>query len=314
MIKISIIIPLFNAQDYIDECIQSILNQSLKEIEVIVIDDGSTDASVEKVMMFKDARLNLIVKKNGGAASARNIGINQAKGKYIGFVDCDDFLLNESALEEMYSLAMNNNSDIVVGNGLMYFDEKKSYPMHRNTEIFVESTLNSENFLILFYQKNCMHSVVWLNIYKSELLINNTYFMEGVGHEDEEFTTRVFLKSEYVTIFPKVFYVYRYREGSITKVKDKTKQSLDLIKICIELEKTYSKISNKTLKKILRNNLVSIFLLACYRSKLIELPINSCNFLLRNNPSLSNLIKIILFCMSKKLYYFVTKMHIKVQE
>ncbi|MFE8701747.1 glycosyltransferase family 2 protein [Cytobacillus sp. FJAT-54145] len=305
MVKISVIIPVYNVQQYIKECIQSVVDQTLKDIEILVIDDGSKDASIDIVKVFNDKRIKIFTKKNGGLSSARNVGINNSVGEYIAFLDSDDFLLSREALEEMYILANKNNSDIVVGNALRYYTESNNYPVFRDSDLFVESTLETEEFLINFYSKKSMYAGVGLNLYKSSLLRNNTYFKEGILHEDEQFTPRVFLKAKRITIYPKEFYCYRQREGSITKVKDKTKNSIDIINTCFELESIFSGVENKQLRKILLNNLASLFLSACYMARLKEIPKNSLRFLFTNISNMRDLSKSILFFINKDFYYYI---------
>ena len=99
MKKISIIVAVFNVQKYIDKCIKSILNQTLKDIELIIINDGSTDNSIDKINEIKDDRITIINKKNEGVSIARNLGLSIATGEYVIFVDSDDFIINRNDLE-----------------------------------------------------------------------------------------------------------------------------------------------------------------------------------------------------------------------
>lgn len=102
-IKVSVIIPVYNVEDYIEKCLESVVNQTLKEIEIIVVNDGTKDNSMKKIeKYFSDSRIKIINKQNGGQSSARNAGLAISKGEYISFIDSDDFI-EEKMLEELYN-------------------------------------------------------------------------------------------------------------------------------------------------------------------------------------------------------------------
>lgn len=115
MIKVSVIVPVYNKEEYIEECLESLIKQTLKEIEIIVINDGSTDSSALKIENYTNKYDNIIVvnQKNQGLGSARNSGIREARGEYIGFVDADDFV-NEDMYENLYNQAVEKKSDLVI--------------------------------------------------------------------------------------------------------------------------------------------------------------------------------------------------------
>ena len=117
-IKVSVIIPVYNVEDYIEKCLDSVVNQTLKEIEIIVVNDGAKDNSMKKIeKYFSDSRIKIINKQNGGLSSARNAGLKIAKGEYISFIDSDDFI-EEKMLEDLYS--ENENADIVFSDNFNY--------------------------------------------------------------------------------------------------------------------------------------------------------------------------------------------------
>ena len=115
MPKISVIVPVYNVEKYLRKCIESILNQTFREFELILVDDGSTDSSgkICDEYALKDSRIKVIHKENGGASSARNAGLDVAKGEYIGFVDSDDWI-EMDMYGELYRLIKENNTDISV--------------------------------------------------------------------------------------------------------------------------------------------------------------------------------------------------------
>lgn len=117
-IKVSVIIPVYNVEEYIEKCLDSVVNQTLKEIEIIVVNDGTKDNSMKKIeKYFSDSRIKIINKQNGGQSSARNAGLAISKGEYISFIDSDDFI-EEKMLEELYTES--ENTDIVFSDSLNY--------------------------------------------------------------------------------------------------------------------------------------------------------------------------------------------------
>lgn len=123
MCLISVIIPVYNVEKYLEQCLDSVINQNLQDIEIICVDDGSTDNSPSILEKFssKDNRIKIFSKENGGQASARNLGIKKAKGKYIAFVDSDDFI-KEDMFVKLYDVAENNNLDIAMCKIALYDD------------------------------------------------------------------------------------------------------------------------------------------------------------------------------------------------
>ena len=121
--KVSVIVPVYNVSNYIIKCLDSIVNNTLKDIEIIIVNDGSTDDSIKKVCeRYDDSRIKIIYKKNGGLASARNTGVRYAKGKYLFFVDSDDFIELDT-LESMYNVACKGNYDIVYSDYYKYYED-----------------------------------------------------------------------------------------------------------------------------------------------------------------------------------------------
>ncbi len=194
MKKVSIIVPVYNSEKYLDKCLDALCNQTLKDIEIIVVNDGSTDGSEEiiKQKMVKNPNIKLYNKKNGGQASARNFGLNKACGEYIFFVDSDDYPELDMC-EKMYNAAKENNYDIVCADYFINKDGIDTYnkilPNKKSGEISI---------------KEYMFSGVapWMKIYKHEFLTNNHFtFPEGIIYED--FASIPTL----VKFFPKIYYL-----------------------------------------------------------------------------------------------------------
>lgn len=128
MIKVSVIIPVYNVENYLKQCLDSVLNQTLKEIEIICVDDGSTDSSLSILEEYKkqDSRVKVVCQKNAGAGAARNAGLRIAEGEYLSFLDSDDFF-EPDMLEEAYKKAEEYQADFVVFNSDQYHMDKKNY-------------------------------------------------------------------------------------------------------------------------------------------------------------------------------------------
>ena len=146
-IKISVIIPVYNTEKFLEKCLNSVLNQTLKEIEIIVVNDGSRDNSLEIIKKFKkeDNRIVLLNEQNGGSSFARNKGLETAKGKYFYFIDSDDYLEENTMFEELYNKCENDNLDIVVFDYYNDFGNRKEYV--KNIEISEDVLINKEEYV-----------------------------------------------------------------------------------------------------------------------------------------------------------------------
>ena len=303
MTKFSVIVPVYNVEEYIAECIESIISQSLKDIEIIVIDDGSKDSSIDIVRSFNDERIKIISKNNGGLSSARNKGMEYASGKYICFIDSDDYIEDRLALEELYNIGEIDNSDIVVGNAFEVYPNGSKKEIRRDREIFKRDCLDSEKFLIKFREKDCMYSAVWMNIYRKNFIEMNKFrFKEGIYHEDEEFIPRVFLSANKISIYPKAFYAYRIRKGSIMTTKN-IKRAYDIIETSISLEKILNNIKDTNLRILMLEHEIKILLRACYDNRVLDVPKGTRRFILKNIYNRKLKFHGLLFCVSRKGYY-----------
>ena len=200
MIKVSVIVPVYNVENYLEKCLDSLLKQTLEEIEIIAVDDGSTDSSSEILERYAANydRIKSLRKENGGLSDARNYGLVYATGEYIGYLDSDDYV-DPEMYEVMYRKAKENGSDIVECN------LHHTYVGYEDTEI-VEKYYRQEE-LLCFGRR-----VVWNKIYRREwLLETDAVFPFGLIHEDLYFFLRLIpyiRKYDYVDIVP-VHYVQR---------------------------------------------------------------------------------------------------------
>lgn len=252
MKKVSVIIPVYNVEKYVYECINSIVNQSLKDIEILVINDETKDGSIEIIEQILDSRIKIINRINGGLSAARNTGIINSCGEYLMFVDSDDYLIDNDAILNMYNIAKKYNSDIVVGNAIKVYEDGTCEKFYRNALIFKENNMNSYEFISLFIENDSMQIPVWMNLYRRDELINKSLlFQEQVLHEDELFTPQVFLNVNNIAIYPSEFYAYRQRKGSIMFSNNTDKRTLDMFYILNKLLSIYNQVDDRELVNLL---------------------------------------------------------------
>ena len=215
MSKISVIVPVYNTEKYIEKCLDSLTYQTLKDIEIIVINDGSTDRSKEIIDDYAKKYKNIKAYhlQNGGVSKARNFGLKKAKGEYITFLDSDDYI-DDNLYEKMYDKAKENDADVCECDYIWEFLKKKRYDY-----------LNKNIHPLL-----SMRAVVWNRLYKRELLINNKIsFHEGVHFEDVEFCYEVFPYIKNFAYVKDVYVHYVQRDNSITS--DRTDKLKDIYKV-----------------------------------------------------------------------------------
>lgn len=304
-VLLSIVVPVYDVEQYLPRCIDSILKQSFTDFELILVNDGSPDNCpiICDEYADKDDRIKVIHKENGGLSDARNTGINKARGKYISFIDSDDFIV-ENTYEVLISQAEINSLDIITGNALNYYSEENIRLKTRKRSF--ESVLNGRSFLKKSYDEGAMVHCVVSSIYSSALIKdNNLFFKKGILHEDNLWTPQVFLKAERVMYYDIDFYMHFQREGSITKRKDKTKNGIDLINICYELEEIYKTIQEEDIRDILNDVLVSTYLRAVCIGNLTRKEykcIVNRSFVVGKSYRIKNKIKAAIFFASPMLY------------
>lgn len=214
---ISIIIPVYNVEKYLKRCIDSILNQTFKEFELILVNDGSTDNCGKICNMYKrkDKRISVIHKKNSGLSSARNVGLDLAKGKYIAFVDSDDYI-NKNMYEILYSNLIKTDADISICN-FQYVNDTSIININQSIDNYGYLIFNNIEALNELYLENYVNMVVaWNKLYKKELFEDLRY-AEGRIHEDEFIIHELLYKSKKIVCTNAELYYYLKRQGSITQ-------------------------------------------------------------------------------------------------
>lgn len=212
---ISIIVPVYNVESYLDKCINSIINQSYKNLEIILVNDGSTDSSIEICNFYalKDSRIKIINKANGGLSDARNCGLEVAKGEYIAFIDSDDWV-DEDLYKILYELIVKYNSDISVCSFKKAISEEVKLNNINNEAVYINMTA-----LEKIYDNDGVDMVVaWNKLFKKDLLIGEK-FPNGKIHEDVYLIPRLLYKAKSIAYTNKELIYYRVNPNSITNSK-----------------------------------------------------------------------------------------------
>lgn len=215
MIKLSIIVPVYNVEKYLEKCLDSLVNQTLKDIEIIIVNDGSKDNSQLIIDKYAKRYPNLIKtykKTNGGLSSARNYGIKKAKGEYIAFVDSDDYV-DLNMYSEMYKKAISKDFDLVVCN-LKYVYDKKIVNAYSNIKFDLMDKNSIKKSMLNVYP------AAWNKIYHKRLFDNGVLFKEKVWFEDVEFLYRLYPYIKSIGFVEGFYYNYVQRAGAITYTFD----------------------------------------------------------------------------------------------
>ena len=218
MVKVSIIVPVYNVDKYLEKCLDSLINQTLKDIEIICVDDGSTDNSLEILEKYsqKDNRIIIINQDNAGVSVARNSGMKIAKGQYIGFVDSDDWV-DLDFYEKLYNSAIKNDADIAVSSIIRWRKYNKKYRVKCEDKVY---TTLQEKISACFIPKICY---VWNKLYKSEIVKDN-FFTPNVYFEDIIWLPEVIKSSNKLITVSGTNYYYRVNNNSIVKKTSKKKR------------------------------------------------------------------------------------------
>ena len=262
---VSVIVPVYNVEAYIEECLTSIVDQTYQQLEIIVIDDGSTDNSKEKVQPYlSDKRVQLITQANKGLSGARNTGLEAATGKYILFVDSDDYIQLKT-IEEVVKNLEKNHLDLLRFNGKAFIDELNK-PIEQNSYDFSHRLQEGRIYRGDLFKANrrTFVSPVYLYIIRRDVIEKNTIrFYEGILHEDELFTTQVFVAIKSMMYINQYYYNRRYRENSImtNQSNERLTQTFDSYAVIYkELEKMYVQNSYSTeQKKLIKRQMLSIY-------------------------------------------------------
>ena len=229
--KISVIVPVYNVENYLEKCLNSLVNQTLQEIEILVINDGSTDNSQKIIEVFQHKfpqKIKVFTKENGGLSDARNFGIDRASGNFLAFVDSDDYV-SENMLQEMYDLAIKNEAELVICN-LQKVDE------HGNVTQKLTQIPNLSEKIDLEKNFSVFSDISYFacnKIFKRELF-EGKRFQKGMHFEDIELIPQILLQCK--TLAKTDAYHYQYLERSNSISKSHTERGLDILKAVEHVE------------------------------------------------------------------------------
>lgn len=236
MTKLSIIVPVYNVEKYLPKCLESLIKQTLNDIEIICVNDGSMDDSLAILKEFasRDSRIRIIDNQHQGVAKTRNTGIEQSTGEYIGFVDSDDYI-DIDFFEKLYNSATKSNSDIAIASILKH---KKFFNIYNAKYTKEETAITIQDKIKLCEDKKHFFFYAWNKIYHSGFIKeNNIKFSEGQIYEDVMFAIKALYYSNKIISVYGTKYHYIEHENSLTKYKDKTgEKEQDLIKAYSELQ------------------------------------------------------------------------------
>lgn len=240
MVKVSVVIPVYNVEDYLGECLDSVVNQTLTDIEIICVNDGSTDKSLEILNEYasKDDRITVIDQENGGHAVATNRGMKLAKGDFLYLMDSDD-IVDIHALEETVKVAEERNVDFVIFQAINYYMdtdelvEQENYSMNELADFVGDKVFNWKDI------KDFAFSITvtpWSKIYKREFIEkNNCRFPEGLVFDDNIFFWEVLFSAERITFYRKHLFKRRWHSTSSTMSGNRNfLDSIEIFKIMWE--------------------------------------------------------------------------------
>lgn len=242
--RFSIILPVYNVEKYLEECVKSILSQTFNDYEIILVDDGSADSSplICDRLAESDKKIRVIHKKNGGLSDARNAGTQIAVGDYIIYIDSDDFIIGNDFLEKL-SRKTEMYPDIIFYKYKKFFDEDKKFGECTYSYNNAIAKTSYADKIMTLVKEDAFYGMAWIKAIKRQVIINNEISFEvGLLGEDMEWNYHIIFNSESLEFIDEPFIAYRQRQGSITSTH-KLKNLTDFIYV---LEKWSDRIKNDT--------------------------------------------------------------------
>lgn len=214
---ISVIIPVYNVEQYLPQCVESVINQTYTNLQIILVNDGSTDKSGEICDKFAeiDNRICVIHKENGGLSSARNAGLNIAKGKYVIFLDSDDYWCDCYCLEKLNSELKNEEIDIIIFGMKKYYQIDDKFGGERIPQALDKDVSSNDKTTHVLMQNNEYMACAWDKVIKRSLIEDNSLrFVEGQLSEDIEWCAKLLLLNPEIKTISECFYVYRQQNSN----------------------------------------------------------------------------------------------------
>lgn len=263
--KYSFILPIYNVEAYLDDCVTSILAQTYTDYEIILVDDGSKDSSpmICDRLAEQDARIKVVHKNNGGQSDARNVGTYFASGDYIIFIDSDDFIITNQFLQKINEKAI-DNPDLIFYKYQKYFHDNKRF---EDCKYSYQSALEKKNYperISALVKSDAFFGMAWIKAIKMDVIKSgNIQFDTNLKCEDMDWNYYLILNSNSIELIDESFVAYRQREGSVTATF-KLKNLTDFIYV---LEKWSERIMKKEMDSLLKNALLGS--LAKYYSNML---------------------------------------------
>ena len=313
---ITVIINVYNGEKYIRKCLDSIINQTYKDLEILIINDGSTDKTLSICKSYKDKRIRIITTKNQGLSLSRNVGLDNAKGDYIYFVDVDDFIELDT-IEYLYKLSKKYKADITTCKALDIYDYNFEVKDNKENIEIISSRLMLKYVLLSTHKAVC----IWNKLIKKELF-NNLRFEARIIN-DMAFTHKLIMKTDNIVSGNKIKYYYLRNIDSITAKKASLERLKDIYNVYVDryyyvkkkypnliennaallqmIIKSYLK-NNKELEKYLnKENALKLY------KEVFTIKVLKCNIKFREK------IKIILFRISPKFNKFIINIYLKIK-
>ena len=239
---VSVVIPVYNVERFLEECVGSVLKQSFQNYEIILVDDGSNDNSSTLCdeLQKRDNRISVIHRKNGGLSAARNTGLRAAKGEFVYFLDSDDWIKKET-LKELVDTAKSDNADVVFFDAFVFFTDCEPDPnVYKYEREKKYETKTGQAQLIDLLETDEYRTAVPLMLFRRKYLIDNDiWFREGVLHEDELFTFLIYYANGTVAHCHEEYYARRMRAASIMTASSMLARYDSMYKIYFELSDMY---------------------------------------------------------------------------
>ncbi|MCI6191164.1 MAG: glycosyltransferase [Clostridium sp.] len=315
---VSIIIPVYNVEEYIEECLKSILNQTYKDIELLIVDDGSTDNSIKIIKRYesKFEKIKIFTQKNKGASEARNLALKYAIGEFILFIDSDDFL-EPTMIEKMVNKAEKYNSDVTICGYCLYYSKDNV-----KNKIFTYGTEKKDNLsplevvdMMLNYK---LQGQPWNKLFKKDILINNKFAFESGRYIEDIFPIfKIILKSNNISFIDEPLYYYRQRITS--SMNEKSKKLADdyfyaMYSIMKYIKKENIKVDKNSyiaFRTIVLSNFIAMYTdykrdsvyKDFYNSEFKELDIKIHEFINVNNIPIKDKVRVILWKM--RIFNFI---------
>lgn len=219
--KISVIVPVYNQEVHLEQCIESILNQTYQNLELILVNDGSTDGTVQILENYRqsDSRVRVLNKVNGDLGSSRNAGLSMATGDYIVFVDSDDWI-DKQQLEILHQKMNEYDAQVAIANFMKFRQEDSTFLIHIKDNDYFEKLYSRDEWLqkgyASEYNLTYCFTVAWGKMYRRELL-NNIFYPEDKPDEDDPTTWKIYLNAEKIIYINKALYYWRQTNSSKSK-------------------------------------------------------------------------------------------------